>query len=209
MNPVENKVDFRLLLCGVSSIGCISIKDNTGEYKLARIPVIAVVGAGSATEEVLEIAKSVGEAISERGFHLVCGGKQGVMAAVCQGFRFARNELNTTRALAIGVLPEDTSDFANEFVDLALPTGIGIARNALITRMADGIVSVGGGSGTLSELAYAWQMKKPIAAMVTSGGWSSRLAGERIDDSRVEPIFSAVSAHEALAYLTARMDETE
>lgn len=181
----------------------------TGEYKLARVPVIAVIGAGNASEEVLEIASAVGEAISERGFHLVCGGKQGVMAAACRGFRFARNELNATRTLAIGVLPEETTDFANEFVDLALPTGMGIARNALITRMADGIISIGGGSGTLSELAYAWQMGKPIAAMADSGGWSGRLAGEQIDSNRTEPVFCAGSAHEALAYLITRMVATE
>ena len=173
---------------------------------MARIPVIAVIGANSAIDEVLEIATAVGEAISERGFHLVCGGKQGVMAAACKGFRFARNELSIVRTLAIGVLPEDTPHSANEFVDLVLPAGIGIARNALVIRMADGVISVGGGSGTLSELAFAWQMGKPIAAMASSGGWSARLAGTCVDENRAEPIYAARSAHEALSYIVSRME---
>lgn len=173
---------------------------------MGRVPVIAVIGANHAKDDVLEIARSVGEAIADRGFHLVCGGKQGVMAATCHGFRRARNELSTIRALAIGILPEETASSANEFVDLAIPTGIGIARNALITRMADGVIAVGGGSGTLSEIAFAWQMGKPVAAMAASGGWSATLAGQGIDGTRSDAVFAAQSAHEALNYLIQHLE---
>ena len=174
-----------------------------------RIPVIAVIGANRADDEVFEIARSVGEAIADRGFHLVCGGKEGVMEAVCSGFRFARNELSNVRTLAIGVLPDDSASAANGYVDLAIPTGIGIARNAIITRMADGVISVGGGSGTLSELAYAWQMGKPIAAMATSGGWSQKLAGQSIDGNRSDVVFAAQSAYEALGHIVQHLENME
>ncbi|MBN2718225.1 MAG: TIGR00725 family protein [Deltaproteobacteria bacterium] len=171
---------------------------------MSRVPVIAVIGANHADDDVLEIAKGVGEAIADRGFHLVCGGKGGVMTAACRGFRFARNELNAVRVLAIGVLPEDRADLANEYVDLVIPTGVGIARNAIIARMADGVVSVGGGSGTLSELAFAWQMGKPISAMASSGGWSAQLAGQCIDRNRKDAVFSAESANDALNHIVAQ-----
>ncbi|MBN2527908.1 MAG: TIGR00725 family protein [Deltaproteobacteria bacterium] len=174
-----------------------------------KIPVIGVIGANFADTEVLEIASAVGEAIADSGCHLVCGGKGGVMAAACRGFRFARNELNAVRVVAIGILPEDTSASANEFVDVVVPSGVGIARNAIITRMADGIVSVGGASGTLSELAFAWQMGKPIAAMVGSGGWSEKLAGCRIDDTRTDEVYAAQSAGDAVGFLLRRTGQSE
>lgn len=171
-----------------------------------RVPVIAVIGAHSADAEVLEIAKSVGEAIADHQCHLVCGGKQGVMEAACKGFRFARNELSTTRVLAIGVLPEDSSDYANDYLDLFIPTGMGLARNAIITRMADGVIAIGGESGTLSEIAYAWQMKKPIVAMKNSGGWSEELAGQSLDATRNDVVVDLHTGHEAMRHLLEIID---
>ncbi|MBN2344026.1 MAG: TIGR00725 family protein [Deltaproteobacteria bacterium] len=172
---------------------------------MSHIPKIAVIGAGNAAENILEIAHSVGSAIAEQSYHLVCGGKAGVMEAACRGFRFARNELNTNRVVAIGVLPEETADFVNEFVDIAIPTGMGVARNVLITRMADGIIAVGGGSGTLSEIALGWQLGKPIAALAHSGGWSEQLAGTSIDDSLRDPVYAAENAADAMRFIRGKL----
>lgn len=168
---------------------------------MQRVPLVAVIGASSAPSEVLSIAQEVGTEIASRVCHLVCGGGLGVMEAACKGFRFGRNELNPIRIQSIGVLPGNKKSEANEYVDIAMPTGIGIARNAIIARMADGIIAVGGGSGTLSEIAYGWQMNKPVVAMTLSGGWSKNLAGAKIDSRREDAVFAASTPQEAMDFL--------
>ncbi|MBN2803077.1 MAG: TIGR00725 family protein [Deltaproteobacteria bacterium] len=167
---------------------------------------IAVIGGVEASDLVSEIAFKVGNEISKQGWHLVCGGGSGVMESACKGFRFGRNELDPVRVMAIGVLPGDDADLANRYVDLVIPTGIGIARNAIITRMADGIIAVGRGSGTLSEIAYGWQMNKPVAAMGESGGWAESLAGKSLDNRRDDVIFKAATAVDAIDYFKKKFE---
>lgn len=171
-----------------------------------RRPVVAVVGAADITDTVGAIAHDVGRAIAEKEWHLVCGGKQGVMKSACKGFRFGRNELSSHRVLAFGMLPEADSHCANDYIDVAIPTGMGIARNSLIVTMAQGIIAVGGGSGTLSELAYAWQMNKPIVCMLSSGGWSEQLAGTQLDHRRSDVLQGAQTAREAIEYLAHKFE---
>ena len=160
---------------------------------------VAVIGASTADELSTAIAEKVGRLIAERGWHLLCGGGGGVMEAACRGFCAVPADV---RGMTVGILPSDTAEFANYFVELTLPTGLGFARNAMIVQAADGIIAVGGCAGTLSELAYAWQFEKPVAAMSASGGWSARLAGERLDERFPSPIFAATSAEAAAEYLT-------
>ena len=74
---------------------------------------------------------------------------------------------------------------ANEFIDVIIPTGLGLFRNMLVARAGDACIGVKGGSGTLSEIAFAWQIKKPVAVMSSSGGWSADLAGTRLDHRRI------------------------
>jgi uncharacterized protein (TIGR00725 family) len=88
----------------------------------------------------------------------------------------------TFNGQTIGILPEDTSTEANPFIDVTIPTGIGIARNIVIINTADIIIAAGGGSGTLSELAFAWQKGKTVLCLSQFGGWASELAGKDIDN---------------------------
>ena len=103
------------------------------------------------------------------------------MTAVCRGAKSAeRYEPGGT----IGIIPSDKFGDANSFIDIVIPTGLGLFRNLLVARAGDACIGVRGGSGTLSEIAFAWQIGKPIAVMSGSGGWSAKLAGEKIDSRR-------------------------
>jgi uncharacterized protein (TIGR00725 family) len=91
---------------------------------------------------------------------VVCGGLGGVMEAVCRG---AREAGGTT----IGILPGADRAAANPFVGVAIPSGLGEARNALVVRAADAVIAVGGGYGTLSEIALALKAGKPVVGIGT------------------------------------------
>jgi uncharacterized protein (TIGR00725 family) len=119
---------------------------------------IAVVGPGEATAAELSAAEAVGDELARAGAVLVCGGLGGVMEAACRG---AREAGGTT----IGILPGADRAAANPFVDVAIATGLGEARNALVVRSADVLVAVGRGYGTLSEIALALKARKPVVAL--------------------------------------------
>jgi uncharacterized protein (TIGR00725 family) len=91
---------------------------------------------------------------------LVCGGLGGAMEAACRG---AREAGGTT----VGILPGTARDDANEFVDLAIPTGLGQARNAIVTLAGDALIAIGGGHGTLSEIALALRRGKRVVGLET------------------------------------------
>jgi len=136
-----------------------------------RAPVVAVVGPGrDASAEELAAAEAAGAAIAEAGAVLVCGGLGGVMEAACRG---ARSEGGTT----IGLLPGTDREDANGWVVLALPTGLGEGRNALIVRAADAVVAIGGGFGTLSEIALALRAGVPVHGV---GTWELARGGSAV-----------------------------
>jgi uncharacterized protein (TIGR00725 family) len=105
-------------------------------------------------------AERVGALVAQRGAVLVCGGLGGVMEAACRG---ARQEGGT----AVGILPGLDRSAANPHVDVALATGLGEARNALVVRAGDALIAVGGGYGTLSEIALALKAGKRVVGLGT------------------------------------------
>ena len=122
-------------------------------------PCIAVCGPGAgASAGELAWAEEVGGLLAEAGAVLVCGGLGGVMEAACRG---ARSKLGFT----VGLLPGDRREDANGWVSLAIPTGMGEARNFLIVRAADAIIAIGGGWGTLSEVAFAMKRGAPVISL--------------------------------------------
>ena len=167
-----------------------------------RRPIIAVIGTSSADQPTISVAEEVGQAIGTRGWHLLCGGGAGVMEAACRGFVKARPKRG---GMTIGILPTDEMSFANPFVEIPIPTGLGWARNTIIARAAWALIAVGGCSGTLSEIAFAWQMDRPIAAMTHAGGWAGKLAGKTVDDRRTEAIFAAKTVEEAIVYIKSKI----
>jgi uncharacterized protein (TIGR00725 family) len=120
-----------------------------------------VVGPGEATSAEESAAEAVGRALAEAGAVVVCGGLGGVMEAACRG---AREGGGTT----LGILPGADRRQANPFVDVAVATGMGEARNALLVRASDALIAVGGAYGTLSEIALALKAGKPVVGI---GSW--------------------------------------
>lgn len=128
--------------------------------KRARSPVIGVVGASTATPEELELAREVGRLIAKAGATLVCGGLGGVMEAASRG---AFEEGGFT----IGILPGNSRDDANPYIKVAVATGMGEARNVIIVKSCVCLIAIGGGYGTLSEIATGMRLGVPVVGLLT------------------------------------------
>jgi len=121
---------------------------------------VSVIG-GSTVEEVrYEQAREVGRLLGEAGHAVVCGGRGGVMEAVCRGASEAGGE-------TIGILPGEDRRAANDYVQTVIATGMGNARNALVALNGDAAIAIDGGTGTLSEIALALDYGRPVAGIET------------------------------------------
>ena len=105
-----------------------------------------------------KLAYEIGVEIAKSNSVLITGGLGGVMAAASHG-------AHDTNGLTVGIIPQDDAIMANEFCDIVIPTGMGLARDFLNALTADGVIIVGGGSGTLSEVCAAYMYKKPMVAI--------------------------------------------
>lgn len=130
---------------------------------------VAVVGPGTASGEQADAAEAVGAGLARAGAVLVCGGRGGAMEAACRG---AQEAGGTT----VGILPGVDRREANQFVDIAIPTGLGELRNGLVVRAADVVIAVAGEYGTLSEIGFALKTGKPVVGL---GTWELARGGER------------------------------
>jgi uncharacterized protein (TIGR00725 family) len=123
-----------------------------------RKKIVGVIGGHSCTKEVEEIAIKLGKKLAKLVGILVCGGLSGTMEAVCQGFKVGKG-------LTIGIIPSYDKKDANAFVDIVIPTGLGIARNVLVVKSADVVVALSGEAGTLSEVAFCVQFGIPVISL--------------------------------------------
>ena len=119
---------------------------------------IGVIGGTQAGEEIYGLAAEVGREIARRGHVLVCGGLSGVMEAAARG---ARQEGGFT----IGILPTGRRADANSYIDVAIATDMGQARNAIIANTSDALIAVGGSYGTLSEISFGLKLGKKIVSL--------------------------------------------
>ena len=145
---------------------------------------VSVIGGGRVTDEEYATARELGRVLGERSHEVVCGGRGGVMEAVCRGASEAGGH-------TIGILPGDRPDAANEYVDTPVVTGLGNARNVLVVLNGDAVVAVDGGPGTLSELGHALDLGKPVAGLDT----------HRVEGLPIEHVETPV---EAVEYIEAR-----
>ena len=160
---------------------------------------IAVIGPGNdlCSNELYDFGTELGRQLAAPHRVIVCGGKGGFMEAVCKGVKLSPE---TFKGQTIGILPGDDPHSANTFIDIAIPTGMGIARNIIIINTADVIIAAGGGSGTLSEIAFAWQKNKRVLCLTRFGGWAGNLAGTDLDD-RADGLLTAVNSVEEILTL--------
>lgn len=112
--------------------------------------------------DTLEIAKIVGRCIARKGGVLVCGGRGGVMEAACIG---AKEE----NGITVGILPQ-TKEEANDYIDIAIPTGIGHKRDFLVVSAGEAVIAIGGRWGTLNEISFAMIFNKPLILIRGTGG---------------------------------------
>jgi hypothetical protein len=143
---------------------------------------VAVIGGASCSQEEARRAEEVGRRLALAGAVLVCGGMMGVMEAACRGARLAGG---TT----VGILPGSMIESGNTWLSARIPTGMGGGRNWLVVAAAHAVVAIGGGLGTLSELALALKAGKPVVGLDT---WEA--AGP---DGSPLPVHRAQSAAEA------------
>jgi uncharacterized protein (TIGR00725 family) len=146
---------------------------------------IGVAGASQPHASLIPMAETLGRCLAESGAIVVCGGGLGVMTAVCRGAQAAGGQ-------TVGLLPGGDRASGNPYLSVALPTALGEGRNVLLVRASDALVAIGGGYGTLSELALALRVGIPVVGLAT---WGLTLAGEPVE------AFPVASAPEEAARL--------
>lgn len=169
---------------------------------------VAVIGSGAVNEksESYTLALKLGQHLIDSDYRILCGGLEGIMAAVCKGAKLSNKY---KEGMTVGIIPSLDKSTSNPYVDISIATGVSFARNQVIIASADAVIAIGGGSGTLSELSFAWQLKKPILAFVSAEGWSNKLAGKRIDNSRTDVIIACQSVKDAISHLSRIFDDNQ
>ena len=123
-----------------------------------RIHIISVAGGSVCSEEIYKLAYDLGYLLAKNNFAILCGGLSGVMTAVCEGAIKAGG-------LTIGILPTYDPNTANPFIKIAIPTGLGKARNVIVANSGEVLVAINGHYGTLSEIALALNLNKPVISL--------------------------------------------
>ena len=148
-------------------------------------PYLGVAAASQPEAELVQPAEELGRRLAAAGAVVVCGGGPGLMAAVCRGAQAGG-------AITVGLLPGAERSGGNPYLSIALPTGLGEGRNLLLVRASDALVAVGGGFGTLSEIALALRVGVPVVGLAT---WGLLRAGRPV------PAFPVAAAPDEAARL--------
>ena len=145
---------------------------------------IGVIGEGVCSKRTAALARLVGAAIARAGARLLSGGRGGVMEAASRGAAEAGG-------LVVGILPGFSRRDANRWVTVPIVTGMDQARNVILVRSCDALIAVGGMYGTLSEIALAIKLGKPVVGL---GTWRLRQP-----EGRRVPIIRAKTPEDAVA----------
>jgi len=162
---------------------------------------ILIVGnnENGSTPELEKIAYETGMEVAKSGSVLLSGGLGGVMKAACHGAKDGGG-------LTIGIIPQNDASFANEYCDIVIPSGIGLARDFLTALASDGVIIIGGASGTLSETCAAYMHKKPIVAIKNTGGIADKYADQYMDHRQQVKIIGVNSPKEAVQTLLGKIN---
>ena len=120
--------------------------------------IVSVIGGHTCSYKMEQLAHKLGKKLAEVADYLVSGGLSGTMEAVCSGFKAGGG-------VTIGIIPSYNKRDANPYVDIVIPTGLGLARNVLVVKTADAVVALPGEAGTLSEVAYCLQFGIPVISL--------------------------------------------
>ncbi len=172
---------------------------------MIRIGVIGQSGAIPVT--IRKLAEEIGQEIAARGAILLTGGTSGVMEAVSRGAKQAQG-------FVVGILPGDTIDNANGYIDVPITTGLSFDyRSLILIHSSDAIIMIAGANGTLGELSAAYLNRKPVVIIETSGGWAAKIRGMAydglyLDERKGVKLDYASTANEALDIVMSRIQES-
>ncbi len=174
-----------------------------------RRKIIAVVGDANIEENSLKykLAFETGKMLIDNGFRIQSGGMGGVMNAVFKG---AHSSEKYKDGDTVALVPSFNADDANDYADISIPTGLDAMRNAIVAN-ADAVIVVGGGAGTLSEIAFAWFYGKLMIAYSNVDGWGAKLAGEKVDQRNRYPnipddkVYESTSASQTLEIIKGKL----
>ncbi|MCZ6787408.1 MAG: TIGR00725 family protein [Planctomycetota bacterium] len=162
-----------------------------------RTRLVAVVGSGGRlTEEVQRLSEELGAALMRAKFGLVTGGMAGVMEAVSRGAFQARG--TSGNPPIVGILPGYDPDAGNGFLDVAIPTGLSHARNAVVASAGDAVICIGGATGALSEVALASKIGRPVLAFPETGGTAKLTAKSLKSVVEVKTVEQAIAQIQGL-----------
>lgn len=168
---------------------------------------IGVIGqSGEIPEATRILAEDIGKEIALRGAILLTGGTSGVMGAVSRGAK-------QVNGLVVGILPGDTVEVANDYIDIPITTGLGFDyRSLILVHSSNAIIMIAGGNGTLGELSAAYLNRKPVVIVEASGGWAARVRqmaydGSYLDERKWVKLDYANTAKEAIDIAISRVQE--
>lgn len=150
-------------------------------------------------EKAYKVAYEIGKLIAIEKAILICGGKGGIMKEACRGAK-------QNNGITVGVISGNTRNQANKFIDVEVVSGItNSGEESIIVSMSDGLIAIGGGSGTLQELALAYRNEKPVVAIKNITGWADKVANTYLDERELIKIDPAETAKEAIDILLKRL----
>lgn len=146
---------------------------------MERRKVVAVLGDATIEKDSkkYKLAFELGKALIDNGYRIKTGGIQGVMSAVFEG---AHSSDKYREGDTLAIIPGFNFNETNQYSDIVVPTGIDLMRNVMVAN-SDAVIALGGGAGTLSEIASAWTLKRLIFGFTSVDGWSKELAGRKLD----------------------------
>ncbi|MHA2393276.1 MAG: TIGR00725 family protein [Promethearchaeota archaeon] len=153
--------------------------------------IVSVIGASEINSDIKEKSVEIGRLLAKNNYAVACGGLSGVMEAVCKG---AKEE----GGLTIGIIPHTNKNMANKYVDIVIPCPFSQARNVVVVLAGDVCLAISGKAGTLSEICFAWIYNKPIVALTSVQGWSSKMANQKVDNRRNDMIYGADTPQRAI-----------
>ena len=165
---------------------------------------ILIVGnnENGSTPELEKVAYETGIEVARSGAVLVSGGLGGVMKAACRGAKDGGG-------ITVGIIPQNDSSFANEYCDIVISSGIGLARDFLTALSADGVIIIGGASGTLSETCAAYMHKRPIVAIKNTGGIAGKYANQYMDHRQNVKIIGVSTPKEAVKTILGKINSEQ
>ena len=170
---------------------------------------VAIIGDANIEKDGVKykLAFETGKALIDAGYRIQSGGLGGVMEAAFCG---AHASQKYREGHTVALIPSFDATVANPYADIIIPTGLDVMRNAIVAN-ASAVIAVGGGAGTLSEIAFAWSLFRMVLAFENADGWSGKVANTRMDNRIRYPeieddrVYGVKSAEEVIKLLDERI----